>query len=84
LSIIGLGPARHTHCQVFSAAYKNCYHLDPEKAQGYHQAEIDKMNASGIHLCSGLSVSQSISDMMILNSGATKHYLKHKEYFVTF
>ena len=63
-------------------APENCYQLNPNKGMAYHQAALDRLKAAaGVNPSSGLSVGQGISDSIVLDSGASAHYLKHREYF---
>ncbi|KNZ53792.1 hypothetical protein VP01_3133g2 [Puccinia sorghi] len=58
----------------------NC-HAAPEKAAAFHQASLEKATAR-IAKKAMLSVNSGVPDTIILDSGATRHYLRHQTYFV--
>jgi hypothetical protein len=62
---------------------ENCHSVHPEKAVAYFQAAMDRANAK-VAKKAMLSVSSGVADAIILDSGATGHYLKHRSYFTSF
>jgi transposase InsO family protein len=61
----------------------DCHSVHPEKAVAYFQAAMDRANAR-VAKKAMLSVNSGVADSIILDSGATGHYLKHRSYFTTF
>ncbi|KAI7946129.1 hypothetical protein MJO29_012517 [Puccinia striiformis f. sp. tritici] len=61
-----------------------CYQLHPDRAIAYHQAALDRINSGSINPKSGLSVNPGLSDAIVLDSGASSHFLRNKDYFITF
>ncbi|EHS63375.1 uncharacterized protein PGTG_21550 [Puccinia graminis f. sp. tritici CRL 75-36-700-3] len=72
------------HNPETSHSAENCHQLHPELAIAYHQAALDRINGAGINPKSGLSVNRAVTDAIVLDSGASGHYLRKKEYFNTF
>ncbi|POW15070.1 hypothetical protein PSHT_07190 [Puccinia striiformis] len=71
------------HNPATTHSEENCHQAHPEKALAYHQAAIDRMKANSSNRAL-LSVNSGISDAIVLDSGASGHYLKHREYFTSF
>ncbi|KAI7958132.1 hypothetical protein MJO29_006349 [Puccinia striiformis f. sp. tritici] len=70
------------HNPATSHSAENCHQLHPERAVAYHQAALDRINSSGVNPKAGLSALRGVTDAIVLDSGASGHYLKHREYFV--
>ncbi|KAI7947245.1 hypothetical protein MJO28_009153 [Puccinia striiformis f. sp. tritici] len=70
------------HNPATSHTAENCHQLHPERAIAYHQAALDRLNTTGVNPKAGLSVLRGICDAIVLDSGASGHYLKHREYFL--
>jgi hypothetical protein len=60
-----------------------CHQLHPAKAIAYHQGLVDKANASLANKKALLSINSGVAYAIVLNSGASSHYLKQNEYFTT-
>jgi hypothetical protein len=69
-------PAVTTHTE------DQCHAVHPELAIAHFQAAIDRANAR-LAKKAMLSAQSGISDSIILDSGATDFYLKHRSYFTT-
>jgi hypothetical protein len=67
---------------VTSHSEENCHVAHPDKAVAYYQAAMDRASA---HLGNKamLSAYSGIADAIILDRGATAHYLKHWSYFTS-
>ncbi|KAI7948485.1 hypothetical protein MJO29_010150 [Puccinia striiformis f. sp. tritici] len=63
---------------------ENCHQAHPEKALAYHQAAIDRVKGGSSSNRALLSVNSGVSDAIVFDSGASGHYLKHREYFTSF
>ncbi|PLW41870.1 hypothetical protein PCASD_05550 [Puccinia coronata f. sp. avenae] len=61
---------------------ENCWHLYPHKEMEHYQKAIDRVKSRSNPTAS-LGVSTDLSDTIILDSGASGHFLKHKAYFHT-
>ncbi|PLW38782.1 hypothetical protein PCASD_12562 [Puccinia coronata f. sp. avenae] len=61
----------------------DCHQLNPAKAAAYHQGLLDKANAA-LAKKALISVNSGVADAIVLDSGASGHYLKRKEYFTSF
>jgi hypothetical protein len=61
-----------------------CHQLHPAKAIAYHQILINKANAALANNKALLSVNSGVADAIVLDSGASGHYLKRNKYFTTF
>lgn len=70
------------HNPATNHSEEDCHAAHPEKAAAFHQAALEKAN-SRIANKAMLSVNCGIVDSIILDSGATGHYLAHKSYFKT-
>ncbi|PLW27137.1 hypothetical protein PCASD_22020 [Puccinia coronata f. sp. avenae] len=57
--------------------------LNPAGGLAYHQGKIDKLNALAFKKAL-LSVNLGVADSIVLNYGASGHYLKRQEYFTLF
>jgi hypothetical protein len=62
---------------------ENCHQIHPEKAVEYHKGVIAKLKAQGFNQAL-LSVNSKIANTIVLDTGASGHYLKHKEYVTSF
>ncbi|KAI7961693.1 hypothetical protein MJO28_002182 [Puccinia striiformis f. sp. tritici] len=58
----------------------DCFQAHPEKGVAYHQAAIDRFNFKSKPRAS-LSITSDGQDMIVLDSGALGHFLKHRSYF---
>jgi transposase InsO family protein len=60
-----------------------CNQLNPSRGLAYHQRKIDKLNALASKKAL-LSVNGGVFDAIVLDSGASGHYLKCRDYFTSF
>ncbi|PLW10334.1 hypothetical protein PCASD_21665 [Puccinia coronata f. sp. avenae] len=60
-----------------------CHQLNPAKAAAFAQRLLDKANAA-LAKKALLSVNAGVADAIVLDSGASAHYLKSRDYFTTF
>jgi len=72
-----------THNPATAHSEDDCHQLHPEKAIAYFKAAIDRVNNSAAKRAL-LSANSGVSDEIVLDSGASGHYLKHRHYFITF
>ncbi|KAI7958287.1 hypothetical protein MJO29_006504 [Puccinia striiformis f. sp. tritici] len=70
------------HNPATSHSAENCHQLHPDRAIAYHQAALDRITSTGVNPKAGLSALRGITDAIVLDSGASGHYLKHREYFI--
>ncbi|KAI7943896.1 hypothetical protein MJO28_011424 [Puccinia striiformis f. sp. tritici] len=70
------------HNPATSHTPEHCYQLHPDRAIAYHQAALERIASAGVNPKAGLSALRGITDAIVLNSGASGHYLKHREYFI--
>jgi hypothetical protein len=64
-------------------APSKCNQLNPARGLAYHQGKIDKLNAPASKKAL-LSVNSGVANSIVLNSGASGHYLKCRNYFTSF
>lgn len=71
------------HNSETSHSEENCYQLHPEKAVAFHQAAINRVNGTSAKRAL-LSVNTGVANAIVLDSGASGHYLKYCDYFSFF
>lgn len=72
--------SNQTHNPEASHSVEDCWQLHPEKAIAFHKAAMDRFIARTGPRAS-LSLEFNLHDTIILDSGASSHFLKHKAYF---
>jgi hypothetical protein len=60
---------------------ENCHAAHPEIAATFYQAAMDRANTR-VAKKAMLSAHSGVANTIILDSGATGHYLRHRSYFV--
>jgi transposase InsO family protein len=68
------------HNPETSHSEENCHQIHPEKAIAYHQAAIDRVTGKS-NPRANLGTKSSLQDGIILDSGVSSHFLKHRSYF---
>ena len=60
-----------------------CFQVHSDKAIAYYQAAIDQISGKSTSKAN-LSATGDLQDAIVLDSGASSHFFKHKSYFVSF